>query len=53
MQFYDKCIRIGCAKFFVLWRKYLASAVSGLTNSPNTSDGTKKDVSQLYLCQND
>ena len=37
----------------MLWREYLASAVSGLTNSPKISDLTKRDSYQLYECEND
>ena len=40
-------------KFSVLWREYLVSAVSGLTNSPKISDLTKTDIFQLYVLQND
>ena len=49
---YDKRIRFGCSKFHVLWREYLVSTVSGLTNKPNVSDLTQKDIFWLYLCQN-
>ena len=34
----DKCIRIGCDKFSLLWRKLLPSAVNWLANSHNISN---------------
>ena len=44
---------MGCGKFTPLKQNDIASGDNGLTYSPNTSDLTKTDTLQLYLCQND
>ena len=50
-RFEDKFIGIGFCKFSVLWQKHILSADNGLTYSPKTSDLTKKNLFELYLCQ--
>ena len=47
--FLDNFISIGCGKFSVVWRKYLSSAISLITNSPKISDITKRDIFQLHF----
>ena len=49
----DNCIWADCVKFSLLQRKYLLSVVNILTNSPNNSHITKKDILQLDLPNSD
>ena len=51
-RFSDKCIWIGSRKFVLLWLEYLASAKSGLTYCPETTNVTKWHAFQLHLWQN-
>ena len=52
-SFLDKFISIGCGKLSLLRREYLSSEVHVLTNSPEISDLTKRNVFQLNLFQSD
>ena len=51
--FLGNCIWIGCHNASVLWREYLSSAVSVLTNKPNISDITKRNIFHFGSFQRD
>ena len=51
--FFDNFIWIGCAKFSIEWREYLSSAVNVLSDSPEISDLSQRDIFLLNWSQND
>ena len=49
--FLENCIWIDYGKFSLIWQQYLPSAVNVLTNSPEISGLTNREISYFNLCQ--